>query len=125
MALRKYHPRPRKTSANASAAFKAVVRQPVKGDFYVLTLYVTGSTPRSSLAVANLRKLCHEFLSNRHRLEVVDIYQMPNRAVSDQIVAAPTLIKSKPSPVKRLIGDLSNREKILSGLNLASGASLA
>ena len=85
---------------------------------YVLRLYVTGNTVRSSHAIANVRSLCEEYLAGRYDLEVIDIYQQPAEAARGQIIAAPTLIKQLPSPVKRLIGDLANRDKVLVGLDL-------
>ena len=89
---------------------------------YVLRLYVSGQTPRSTLAVANLRRFCQEHLSGRYTLEVIDIYKNPEACEAQQIIAAPTLIKALPLPLRRLIGNLSNEEKILVGLDLrASG----
>ena len=86
---------------------------------YIFRLYVSGSTPRSLRAVQNLRDMCEAHLQGRYQFEVVDIYQQPKEAARDQIIAAPTLIKELPFPVKRLIGDLSDRDKVLVGLNLA------
>lgn len=85
---------------------------------YVLRLYVTGQTPRSVLAIDNMRKICAEHLSERYTLEVIDIYQHPEACQEQQIVAAPTLIKVLPHPLRRIIGDLSNTEKVLVGLDL-------
>jgi circadian clock protein KaiB len=85
---------------------------------YVLRLYVAGQTPRSLLAIKNLKAICEEYLSNRYQLEVIDLYQQPQLAEGDQIIAVPTLIKHVPEPMRRIIGDLSNREKVLVGLNL-------
>ena len=85
---------------------------------YVLRLYVTGTTPNSIRAIANLRALCEEHLKGRYDLEVVDLYQQPELAEGNQIVAAPTLIKQLPSPLRRIIGDMSNTEKVLIGLDL-------
>jgi len=85
---------------------------------YVLRLYVTGTTPRSSQAILNVKKVCEECLEGRYDLEVIDIYQSPSLARDEQIVAAPTLIKHLPSPLRRLIGDLSSRERVLLGLDL-------
>ena len=85
---------------------------------YVLRLYVTGQTPRSILAIDNMRKICAEHLSERYTLEVIDIYQHPEACQEQQIVAAPTLIKVLPHPLRRIIGDLSNTEKVLVGLDL-------
>jgi len=85
---------------------------------YVLRLYVSGSTLKSALAVENIKRICEQHLKNRYDLEVIDIYQHPNLARSEQIVAAPTLIKRLPPPLRRLIGDLSNQENVLLGLDL-------
>jgi circadian clock protein KaiB len=85
---------------------------------YVLRLYVSGSTSKSALAVENIKRICEQHLKNRYDLEVIDIYQQPNLARDEQIVAVPTLIKRFPPPVRRLIGDLSNLKKVLFGLDL-------
>ncbi len=85
---------------------------------YVLRLYVTGATPQSIRAITNIKKICEEYLKNRYSLEIIDIYQQPSLAEGDQIIAAPTLIKKLPGPLKKLIGDLSNTEKVLLGLDL-------
>jgi circadian clock protein KaiB len=86
---------------------------------FVLRLYVTGSTPRSTRAVANLRQLCEQHLPDRYELEVVDVYQQPELAAREQLVAVPTLIKRLPLPLRRLVGDLSNRQRVLAGLDLS------
>jgi len=85
---------------------------------YVLKLYITGMTPRSQVALRNLEKVCREHLSNNYELEVIDIYQQPNLAKGDQIIAVPTLIKQLPAPLRRLIGDLSQEDRIILGLDL-------
>ena len=85
---------------------------------YVLRLYVSGSTPKSALAVTNIKRICEQHLKNRYDLEVIDIYQQPNLARDQQIVAVPMLIKYFPSPQRRLIGDLSDIRKVLSGLDV-------
>ncbi len=85
---------------------------------YVLRLYVTGTTPRSRRAIENLRRICDEHLQGRCRLEVVDVYQQPELAGSAHIVAVPTLIKQLPLPLRRFIGDLSDQERILAGLEI-------
>jgi len=94
----------------------ALAEQP--GERYVLRLYVTGTTPQSTRAIANIKRLCEEYLKGRYDLEVVDLYQQPGRAQSEQIIAVPTLIKKLPLPLRRLIGDLSSRERIVVGLDL-------
>ncbi len=93
-------------------------RAPRASDHYLLRLYVTGSTPRSALAIRNLKDICEEHLKGRYVLEVIDVYQRPRLAHDEQIVATPTLIKALPSPLRRLIGDLSNVDRVLMGLDL-------
>jgi len=85
---------------------------------YMLKLYVTGATERSLRAIANLKAVCEQYLKGRYHLEVVDIYRRPELLRRDQIVAIPTLIRKLPPPVKRIIGDLSNKERTLVGLEL-------
>jgi circadian clock protein KaiB len=85
---------------------------------YVLRLYVTGMTPRSARAVRNLQAICDQHLAGRYDLEVIDIYQQPILTKGEQIIAAPTLIKKLPLPMRRIIGDMSNRERVLLGLDL-------
>ncbi len=85
---------------------------------YVLLLYVTGMTPKSSLAIANVQKLCEEHLAGRYELKVIDIYQQPNLAKEEQIIATPTLIKQLPLPLRRLIGNMSDPERFLTGIDL-------
>jgi circadian clock protein KaiB len=87
-------------------------------DKYILRLYITGATMRSALAITNLKKICDEYLEGRYELEVIDLYQMPSLAKDEQIIAAPTLIKKLPLPFRRIIGDMSNKEKVLMGLDL-------
>lgn len=104
--------------SDTTAAFEKLARLSSRRRHYDLRLYVTGSTPRSAEAIANLRALCDEYLANHYRLEIVDIYQQPAAAFDEQIIAAPTLVKNKPKPIQRLIGDLSNRERVVSALHL-------
>ena len=92
---------------------------PVTGE-YVLRLFVTGMTTRSSRAVNNLRTICDEYLQGRYELEIIDIYQQPALTKGEQIVAAPTLIKKFPLPMRRIIGDMSNRDGVLLGLDLVA-----
>lgn len=89
-----------------------------KPSFYRFRLYVTGQTPRSLTSIRNLKTILDEFLPGRFDLEVIDIYQRPERAREAQIIAAPTLVKSLPLPMRRLIGDLSNRNAVLLSLDL-------
>jgi circadian clock protein KaiB len=90
---------------------KAVADHPT-GQF-VLRLYVSGMTPRSQRAIENIRRLCEEHLAGRYSLEVIDIYQQPGMAKSEQIIAAPTLVKKLPLPLRKVIGDMSNPGRIL------------
>jgi circadian clock protein KaiB len=85
---------------------------------YVLRLYVAGLTPRSQTAIRSIKKICEKHLEGSYDLEVVDVYQKPVLAKREQIIAAPTLIKELPLPLRKFIGDLSNSERILVGLNL-------
>ena len=89
---------------------------------YVLRLYVTGTTPHSIRAISNIRKICEEHLEGRYDLEVLDISQHPTLANNQQIIAAPTLIKQLPLPLRRFIGDMSQTERILIGLDLRIAA---
>jgi len=90
----------------------------LKVDKYILRLYITGSTSRSLLALNNLKNICEQYIGGRYELEVIDLYQKPSLAVGDQIIAAPTLIKKLPLPFRRIIGDMSDKEKVLLGLDL-------
>jgi circadian clock protein KaiB len=85
---------------------------------YVLRLYIAGLTPRSQKAINNIKKICEEHLKGRYDLEVIDVYQQPVLAKGEQIIAAPTLIKKLPLPLRKFIGDLSDTERILLGLDL-------
>ena len=89
-----------------------------KASPYVLRLFITGTTSRSARAIANLRRVCERRLHGEYDLEVVDIYQHPAAAKEYQIVAAPTLVKMLPLPLRRIIGDLANEERVLAGLDL-------
>ncbi len=89
---------------------------------YILRLFVTGMTPRSARAVENVRAFCEKHLDGRYNLQVIDVYQQPALARSEQLFAAPTLIKKLPLPLRRLIGDMSNEHRILVGLDLVPRA---
>jgi circadian clock protein KaiB len=86
--------------------------------FYVLTLYVTATTPRSVRAIANIRKLCEQHLEGRYELDIVDISRDPEMAKTDQLIAAPTLIKRLPLPLRRFIGDMSDTKRLVVGLDI-------
>ena len=85
---------------------------------YALRLYITGQTPRSRQSVENLRALCDKYIPGQFDLEVVDIYQQPAMAAAGQIIAAPTLIKSMPLPLRRLVGDFSDQNRVILGLDI-------
>ncbi len=91
----------------------------------VLRLYVAGSTPQSSRAIKNLKAICATHLEGRYALTVVDLYAQPERAREDQIVVAPTLIRQMPLPVRRVVGDLSNTDRVLAALDLSPAPSCA
>jgi circadian clock protein KaiB len=88
-------------------------------EFWDLRLYVAGQTPKSVAALANLKKFCEEHLAGKYRIEVIDLVQNPKLARMDQILAIPTLVRRLPEPMRKIIGDLSNNEKVLVGFNLS------
>lgn len=108
---------PKRVSRSLADRLDDAAKNPVP-ERYVLRLYVTGMTPRSTRAVENVRTICEEHLHGRYDLEVIDIYQQPTLAKGEQIIAAPTLVKKLPLPLRRVIGDLSNTERVLLGLDL-------
>lgn len=93
-----------------------------EAEVWNLRLYVAGQTPKSIAAFANLKKICEEFLAGKYRIEVIDLLENPQLAKGDQILAIPTLVRKLPEPIKKIIGDLSNTEKVLVGLDLRSAA---
>ena len=108
-------------SPASSPAPPAAADDGSKGDAserYILRLYVAGMTSRSARAVENVRAFCEKHLEGRYELQVIDVYQQPALAKSEQLIAAPTLIKKLPLPLRRLIGDMSNEERVLVGLDL-------
>jgi circadian clock protein KaiB len=107
-----------KKAKSKSATEKFDMTSDKSRDKYMLSLYITGSTNRSVLAITNLKKICEEYLEGKYELEVIDLYQNPLVAREEQIIAAPTLIKKLPLPFRRIIGDMSNEEKVLLGLDL-------
>lgn len=88
---------------------------------YILRLYVAGMSPRSMRAISNIRQICEEYLQGRYDLAVIDLYQQPSWTAIDQIIALPTLVKRSPLPIQYLIGDLSDRDRVLLELSLTSG----
>ncbi len=87
---------------------------------YVLRLYVAGMSPRSMRAISNIKQICEEYLQGRYDLTVIDLYQQPSWAAIDQIIALPTLVRQSPLPMRQLIGDLSDRQRVLLELSLTS-----
>jgi circadian clock protein KaiB len=112
--------RPLKTKLRyATEAFEEALKDTaLRRAKYILRLYVTGSSHRSLRAVYNLKKLCEEYLPDDYELEVIDIYKDPAAAREEQIIAAPTLVKKLPRPIRKFVGDMSNTQKILVGLDL-------
>lgn len=108
----------RSASDLAKIEFDRLVSDSPDESFYRMTLFVTGQTAKSILAVATVRKLCESHLSGRYELEVVDIYQSPERLAHDQIVAAPTLFKREPIPEQKVVGNLHDPARVLMALNL-------
>src|SRR6266852_9992066 len=88
------------------------------GQSQILRLYIAGQAPRSIAAFANLKKICEEHLAGRYRIEVIDLVQNPQLAAGDQILAVPTLVRRLPEPVRKIIGDLSNTDRVLVGLDV-------
>ena len=100
-------PSPRKAAA-----------EPAPEQVWDLRLYVAGQTPKSLTAFANLKRLCNEHLAGQYRIEVIDLTQNPQLAAGDQILALPTLVRKLPTPIRKIIGDLSNTERVLIGLDI-------
>ena len=109
----------KKEEGDVTAEFEAALLKH-KTDFYVLRLYIAGNNPRSQAAVENVKKICEEYLKERYELEVIDIYEDRTKNLVDLVLAAPTLIKKLPLPLRRVIGDMSRKEKVLVGLDLVS-----
>ncbi|MFO1500645.1 MAG: circadian clock KaiB family protein [Verrucomicrobiota bacterium] len=107
----------RTLKADVSRQFETALQSSRQAS-YLLRLYITGATPRSTQAIQNIKRICDEHLLGRYQLEVVDVFQRPVLAKGEQIIAAPTLIKLLPLPLRRFIGDMSNTDKILLGLDL-------
>jgi circadian clock protein KaiB len=90
----------------------------VKSREYDLRLYVAGATPKSAVALRNLQDLCEEHLAGRYHIEIVDLMKNPQLAQSDQILAVPTLVRKQPMPIRKIVGNLSNTDRVLAGLDL-------
>jgi circadian clock protein KaiB len=106
----------KKIKSSTKAFEKALKKNTPKK--YVLKLFITGVTPRSTRAIGEIKKICEEHLNGRYDLEIIDIYQQAELAKGEQIIAAPTLIKKLPLPLRRFIGDMSDSDRILIGLDL-------
>lgn len=89
---------------------------------FVLLLYIAGQSPKSVAAITNARKICNENLPGGYVLDVIDLYQQPHLAQEEQIIALPALIRKQPPPTRRVIGDMSNADRVINGLNLRQGA---
>ena len=110
----------RKAPEGSAAAYERALAE-AEPKKYVLRLYVTGMTPRSQRAIENVRKLCQEHLDGRFELQVLDIYQQPELAKQEQLLAAPTLIKKLPLPLRRVLGDMANPGRLLAALGIQAG----
>jgi circadian clock protein KaiB len=97
---------------------RATVKTKRKSDEWILRLYVAGESARSAAALQNLKAICEQHLAGRYRIELIDLLKQPQLARGDQIVAVPTLVRHLPPPMKKIIGDLSNEERVLVGLDL-------
>jgi circadian clock protein KaiB len=95
---------------------------PESSEVMTLRLYIAGQTPRSTAAFANLKRICEEHLAGRYQIEVIDLIQSPQLAQGDQILAVPTLVRRLPEPIRKIIGDLSNTERVLVGLDIRPAA---
>jgi circadian clock protein KaiB len=111
-------PKSRIKSDDMTRAFERALAAQLPAERYLPRRFVTGSTPRSTRAIENIRAICEEKLQDRYDLEVIDVYKHPEQLKSAQIVAAPTPVKSLPLPVRRIIGDLSDKERVLVGLDI-------
>jgi len=109
-----------KRTASSPTAPTVKRKQPKKraSDYYVLQLYVAGLSPNSSAAITNINKICEENLQGRYQLDVIDLYQQPQLAEGQQIIAIPTLVRKLPPPLRRIIGDLSNTAPVLAWLDI-------
>lgn len=105
-------------NSKAPSQKSKATQKKAKPEAFLLKLYVTGATSKSLRAIANIKRICEKHLAGQYSLEVIDIYQRPELAKEEQIVAAPTLVKCQPVPLKRWIGDITNPERVLAGLQL-------
>src|SRR6185437_458335 len=112
-------------SRNGSGATKPAAKRADKPMEWELRLYVAGNTPNSIAAFSNLQQICEKHMGGRYRIEIVDLFENPQLARGDQIIAVPTLVRRLPTPIKKIIGDLSNTERVLVGLDLKPARSFA
>jgi len=110
---------PAKVKGDVTAEYEAALEQR-KSEHFILRLYIAGNNLRSQMAVENVKKICEEFLKGRYDLEVIDIYQDKTKNPVDLVLAAPTLIRKLPLPLRRVIGDMTRKDKVLVGLDLVS-----
>jgi len=108
---------PRRKADSVTETFERALRSPGPSR-YTLRLYVAGATSRSTNAIRNIKRICEDRLLGHYDLQVIDIYRHPTLAAGEQIIAVPTLVKQLPSPLRRLVGDLSDKEQVLLGLDL-------
>ncbi len=108
----------KRTPVDSTAILEKAANTAAQTPMYVLRLYVAGANPRSSAAIRSITEICEQHLKDRYDLEIIDIYQQPTLAKGEQIIAAPTLIKKLPEPLRRFIGDLADKERILVGLDI-------
>ena len=106
------------TVGNPESAFHEATKSEDFLSKYLLTLYVTGTSPRANVAIGNLQRICEQELEGQYELEIVDVLENPQRAEDEKILATPTLIKQLPPPLRRVIGDLSDKDKVLLGLEV-------
>ncbi|MCW3075080.1 MAG: kaiB 2 [Flaviaesturariibacter sp.] len=99
---------------------RSAIELPGKEEEFILRLFITGATPNSIRAVSNIKQICEQHLKGRYSLDIVDVYQQETCAEAEQLIALPLLIKKQPFPERRMVGDLSNTEKVLKGLGLTS-----
>ena len=106
------------TADRGARSFENALAAPPAEAYYCLRLFVSGSTPRSARAITNIQALCEEKLQGHYDLEVIDVYQHPELLKEEQIVAIPTLVKKLPLPIRKIIGDLSDKQRVLAGLDI-------
>jgi circadian clock protein KaiB len=106
-----------RTSGESSVRLRLAIAEEIESE-YLLRLFVSGLTPRSQRAIENLKDICERYLAGRYRIEVVDLYQSPGLAHDEQIIAIPTLVRVRPLPSRRVIGDLSRVDTVLHGLDI-------